>query len=135
MLFATTRDLDAEEARRLDFRRRLRESEKRRAQVERTLKNTEKERAEIERKFSKVKWLYSCGRAALRLPRRIRKELIRDRGTAENRRASEYSRLLFLSRVLGSSFLICEEIFMQLMDGSGVFLERVAKTCDLLGIY
>ena len=83
MLFATTRDLDAEEARRLDFRRRLRESEKRRAQVERTLKNTEKERAEIERKFSKVKWLYSCGRAALRLPRRIRKELIRDRGTAE----------------------------------------------------
>lgn len=62
MLFATNRDLDTEEAKRLDFRRRLRESEKQRAQVERAFKNAEKERAEIERKFSKVKWLYSCGR-------------------------------------------------------------------------
>lgn len=83
MLFATNRDLDTEEAKRLDFRRRLRESEKQRAQVERAFKNAEKERAEIERKFSKVKWLYSCGRAALRLPRRIRKELTRGREAAD----------------------------------------------------
>lgn len=82
MLFATNRDLDTEEARRLDFRRRLRESEKQKIQAERALKDAEKERAEIERKFSKVKWLYSCGRTALRLPRRIRKELARYRKAA-----------------------------------------------------
>lgn len=78
MLYAASQDLDAEEARKLDFRRRLRESEKQKVQVERTLKSAEKQLTELKRKFAKVEWIYRIGRGAKSIPRKLSSFVSRD---------------------------------------------------------
>lgn len=79
MLYTASRDLEAQDARRLDYRQQLRD-EKRRAKREKkvlTSKIEEQEKAlkVLERKFSKVEWVYKLGRTVLWLPRKIKKTL------------------------------------------------------------
>lgn len=79
MLYTASRDLEAQDARRLDYRQQLRD-EKRRAKREKkvlTSKIEEQEKAlkALERKFSKVEWVYKLGRTVLWLPRKIKKTL------------------------------------------------------------
>lgn len=79
MLYTASRDLEAQDARRLDYRQQLRD-EKRRAKREKKaltarVEQQEKALRQLERKFSKVEWVYKLGRAVLWLPRKIKKTL------------------------------------------------------------
>ncbi|WP_304856668.1 glycosyltransferase family 2 protein [Adlercreutzia caecimuris] len=79
MLYTASRDLEAQDARRLDYRQQLRD-EKRRAKREKKALTSQVEQqkkalGQLERKFSRVEWVYRLGRAVLWLPRKIRKAL------------------------------------------------------------
>ena len=71
LIYSASQDLGAEEARKLDFRRKMRESEQQKTRAERALKSTEKQLAELERKFSKVEWIYRIGRDVKSIPRKL----------------------------------------------------------------
>ena len=79
MLYTASRDLEAQDARRLDYRQQLRD-ERRRAKREKKALTSQVEQqkkalGQLERKFSRVEWVYRLGRAVLWLPRKIRKAL------------------------------------------------------------
>lgn len=72
MLYAASQDLDADEARKLDFRRRLREAEQKKIQAEAALRSTEKHLSELKRKFAKVEWVYRLGSGTKNVLRKLR---------------------------------------------------------------
>lgn len=78
LIYSASQDLGAEEARKLDFRRKMRESEQQKTRAERALKSTEKQLAELERKFSKVEWIYRIGRDIKSIPRKLSSLVSRD---------------------------------------------------------
>lgn len=81
LIYATSQDLGAEEARKLDFRQKLRESERQKMRAEHALKSAEKQFVELNRKFSKVEWLYRIGRGIKSIPRKLSRLVSGDAGS------------------------------------------------------
>ena len=79
MLYTAARDLEAEGAKKLDFRQKMREERRRNKALDTQLQRKRREYDQLRRKFSKVEWVYKLGRAMLRLPRKIKKAFAADK--------------------------------------------------------